>query len=72
MNNNEKPMILLWKECCEKISNTINESKLSPIVLESILKDALSQVQNAIRIEYNNASLSYYHNSQSDSEKSNE
>lgn len=59
MDNKKKPMILLWKECCDNISTIINESQLPAFVLESILKDMLLQVQNAIKIEYN-ASLSYY------------
>lgn len=67
MDNKKKPMILLWKECCDNISTIINESQLPAFVLESILKDMLLQVQNAIKIEYN-ASLSYYNELQSDSE----
>lgn len=59
MSNNQKPLILLWKECHDHISEVINNSQLPAFILESILKDILQQVQRAIKVEYN-ASLSYY------------
>lgn len=67
--NIKKPMILLWKDCHDNISKVINESQLPAFVLESIIKDALIQIQNAIKAEYN-ASISYYNQMQSSDDKS--
>lgn len=64
MDNNQKPLILLRKECYDNLSEVINNSQLPAFILEPILKDMLQQVQRAMNAEYN-AALSYYNHKNS-------
>lgn len=69
--DNKKPLILSYKECCDNISKVINESQLPAFMLETILRNTLFQIQNAVINEYN-AACSCYNKSQSNSGNANE
>lgn len=51
MNNVMKPISILRDEFIDKLATVINESGLPAFVITPILKDVLSEVQNAERVQ---------------------
>ena len=54
-----KPLVLLKKECFDALARTINESGLPAFIVEPMLRDLLSEVQTAMRTEYE-STLQWY------------
>lgn len=51
MSNVMKPISILRDEFIDKLATVINESGLPAFVITPILKDVLSEVQNAERVQ---------------------
>lgn len=55
----QKPLVILRQECLDSIVKTINNSGLPAFIIESMLRDLLTETQGAVRREYE-LSLKFY------------
>ena len=58
-NNEQKPLILLKKECEDNLVQVVNSSGLPAFILEPIIANLLQNIQRISRIEYEESLKSY-------------
>lgn len=56
----EKPITLRKREMTEKIIEAINTSGLHPLIMESVIKELYTEVQNLARTQAEQEERQYY------------